>query len=325
MRVLILGGTTFFGREIVRQFVEAGHEVSIFTRGRQYPIDFPDVRKFTGDRTRLDDLKKAAGPWDLVIDNIAFDGAGVQAALGAFKDVGRYLLTSTVSVYRFTRDRFPIPWREASVDYDYNPAEEVPTDVHWSYARGKLEAERAIRTQTRFPWTIVRPTVVYGPHDAKARGFWYLERLRRGGPILLANGGVGSFRLAYSLDVATGIRLASLSPKAAGKVFNLAQSEVVTLEQFLTESARALGLKAELVPVPLAELGELGGPHGNLTNIIPDDSAARELGLVTTPFATFMEKTAQWYQDHWKGDRTELLKTRPEELAFAEAWARRGT
>ncbi len=325
MRVLILGGTSFFGREVVRQFVELGHEVSIFTRGRQYPGDLPDVRKLVGDRTRLEDLKKASGRWDLVIDNIAYDAAGVQAALGALKDVGRYVLTSTVSVYRFTTDRFPMPWREGCVDYDHKPADELAADIHWSYARGKLEAEQALRAQSKIPWTIVRPTVVYGPNDSKARGFWYLERLRRGGPILLANGGAGSFRLVYSADVAKGIRLAALSPKAVGKVYNLAQSEIVTLEQFLIESARALGLKADLVSVPLSELGELGGPHASLINVVPDITASQEIGLIPTAFPTFIQKTAQWYEDEWKGDRTELLKTRPQELAFAEAWARRGT
>lgn len=323
MRVLVLGGTSFFGREVVREFTENGHEVTVFTRGNQYPADLTAAHRIKGDRSREADLHKATGHWDIVVDNIAYDAAGVNTALTALKDVGRYVLTSTVSVYRFTRETFPIPWRENCVDYTYSPAEELPSDIHWKYARGKLEAEKAARGQTRVPWTIVRPTVVYGPHDSKNRGFWYLERMRRGGPILLANGGAASFRLVDSADVATGIRLAALSQKAAGRAFNLAQEEIVTLEMFLRESARVLGLKPELLPVPLADLGELGGPHGNLINCVPDTTAAREIGFLPTPFPTFIEKAAQWFEDHWEGDTAELLRTRPEELAFAEAWKRR--
>ncbi len=325
MRVLILGGTTFFGREIVRLFHEAGHEVTVFTRGNQNPDDLPEVKRVTGDRNRAEDLKKAAGPWDVVIDNIALDGPGVQAALSAFKDVGRYVMTSTVSVYRFVRNAYPIPWKEDAADLDYRPKDENPSDIHWAYARAKFEAERALRTQKKFQWTIVRPTVVYGPHDPKNRGFWYLERMIEGGPILMANGGAGSFRLVYSLDVARWIFQAALLPKAAGRIYNLAQSEIVTLEQFLKESGRALGLTPDLVPVPLSELGDLGGPHGNLINIIPDDSAARELGVTATPFADFARQTAQWFRQHWKGDRAELMKTRPQELALAKTWSRRGS
>jgi 2'-hydroxyisoflavone reductase len=325
MRVLVLGGTTFFGRDLVRELVAAGDDVSIFTRGTHYPSDLPDVRRFTGDRNRAEDLKKAAGPWDCVIDNVAFDGAGVRTALAALKDVGRYVLTSTVSVYRFVRERHAVPWKEASVVFDYQPADETPSDIHWAYARGKLEAERAVR-ESKLPWTVLRPTVVYGPNDPKNRGFWYLERMRRGGPILLSNGGAGSFRLAYSLDVAKAISAAARSVKAAGKVYNLAQEEIVTLEQFLKESARALGVKPELVPVPYSHLGEtLAGPHGTLVNVIPDTQASRELGVTPTPFSVFAEKTALWFQDHWQGDRSQLLENRPQEIAFAESWTRRGT
>jgi len=50
MNLLVLGGTQFVGRHIVEAAVEAGHSVSVFTRGVS-PDDLPPgVTRLRGDR-----------------------------------------------------------------------------------------------------------------------------------------------------------------------------------------------------------------------------------------------------------------------------------
>ncbi len=322
MKVLILGGTSFFGREIVRYFVETGHEVTLFTRGTRDRSDLPKHEHLTGNRENPADLEKAANKrrWDIVIDNIAFQGDQVKHAIEILKPKKRYLLTSTVSVYQYARTRC-MPLDEDSVDYDYMPAGEDPKNVHWSYCRGKLEAERAVRTQSMSPWTIIRPTVVYGPRDSKQRGWWYLERLRTGGPILLPDGGHFSFRMVYSKDVAKLIYTAATSKRSEEKVYNAAQSEIITLRDFLEVSARAMGVSPTWVSVPTESLGDWGGTYANLTHFIPDITrAVTDLNFTTTPWERFVEETAHWYLKEYDGDRSAHLKTRGEELRFATQW-----
>ncbi len=41
MKILMIGGTSFFGKEIVELALDAGHEVTIFSRGNARP-DFWD-------------------------------------------------------------------------------------------------------------------------------------------------------------------------------------------------------------------------------------------------------------------------------------------
>ena len=50
MNVLILGGTTFLGRFIGREFLARGHAVSIFTRGRERGDDDDRIVRYVGDR-----------------------------------------------------------------------------------------------------------------------------------------------------------------------------------------------------------------------------------------------------------------------------------
>ena len=260
MKVLILGGSTFFGTEIARTFLAAGHKVSLFTRGNRKAQNIPGCIQLTGDRNNDADLQKAAStPWDLVIDNIAYNGDHVRQALAAFRTAGHYFLTSTVSVYRYSHPRMIQPLQEDSVRFDHTPSEQDLNDVHWKYANGKWEAEKALRSQRAVEWTIFRPTVVYGPHDPLERGWWYLARALKGGPILVANGGVAGFRLVYSVDIAHAYLQASQAG-AHGKTYNLAQTEIITLRDFIEESAKALGLKPELVNIPRELLGEMGDP-----------------------------------------------------------------
>lgn len=324
MKVLILGGTSFFGKAIVRKFFEAQHSVTVFTRGKELPTDLPPHEHLKGDRGNLSDLLRVArhAEWDLVIDNIGYDGEAVSKAVEAFKGVKHFIFDSTVSVYRYIPDAFPMPLQENAVNFERIPPQQDLEDIHWKYARGKLEAERALK-EASFPWTILRPPVVYGPFDVTNRGYWYLARLLDGGPILLSNGGVQSFRLAYSEDIAQAFLKAAWKPQTYGKAYFLGQNEVITLRDFIEESARALGVTPHFVSVPSEILGQMGGPHAPMVNMIPDISAAqKDLGFSPTPFSTFIRSTAIWFRDQWKGNKADLLKGREEEIAFAEKWKR---
>ena len=329
MNILILGGTAFFGKDMVRLLHGEGHSVSLFTRGKTVPHDLPPVRHFKGDRKNPADLRKTlqGTSWDVVIDNIAYNALDVGAALDIFKECGRYILTSTVSVYRFAKSQFPQPYREGDIDFDAKPALEGPADVHWQYARGKMEAERACLRQKQVAWTILRPPIVYGPNEGvDARGFWYLERLLSGGPIILANGGLNASRLVYSVDVARSFLRVIEQPNTIGKIYNVAQDEIITLRNFIDESARVLNVKPDYVSIPLDYLkmhnvGEFAGEYAFANSWIQDIAAAKkDFDYRPTPFSQFCPSTAVWYRDNWRGSKEKLLATRPQEIELARKW-----
>lgn len=324
MKILILGGTHFIGKQIVRLCEEAGHTVGVFTRGNRMPADMAPHLHIQGDRSNLEDLKRAAQTedWDAVIDNLAFGPTDVALALQAFGNVGHYVLNSSVAVYRFIPDAYPSPYRGETVDYNAKPANEDPHDIHWKYARGKLLAEKTCVSQEEVPWTILRPPVVYGPEDPTQRGYWYLARLLKGGPLLLADSGVQSFQIAYSLDVAQAfLQVIENRKKTVGKAYFLAQKEILTLRDFVEESAHALGIVPDWIDVPAKLLREKGGPYADMVNLIFDTRPAQDdFDFSPTPWPEFARTTAQWFRDHWQGADEELLASRDEELKFATLW-----
>ena len=120
MKILIIGGTSFFGKEIVKQALDAGHEVTVLSRGNARPDFWERVDHIAGDRNDASDLaeKLANRQFDAVIDNIAFNGGHVEDLVSALQgNIGRYILTSTTAVY-IGANAFEQPLRESDAKYD---------------------------------------------------------------------------------------------------------------------------------------------------------------------------------------------------------------
>jgi 2'-hydroxyisoflavone reductase len=180
-RVLVLGGTGFIGPHIVRALLGAGHEVSIFTRGRRNTDLFPEVERLIGDRGS--DLSALEGRyWDVVIDNSASRVAGwVRDSANMLHDhVDTYLVTSTPSVY----GRYPtIGMNEDSPILDPDPAA-IDEGRELSYGVAKSTMEYELRQVFGDRALIVRPGLIVGPGDNTDRFSYWPIRIDRGGEVL---------------------------------------------------------------------------------------------------------------------------------------------
>ena len=176
MKVLVLGGTRFVGRGIVEAALHAKHDVTLFNRGVSDPGLFPSVRRITGDRRRDADAL-TAHDWDCVVDVSAYRPADVRPVVRAIGDhAHHYVYISTVSVYAT-----PMPPGAAEdaplIDVD----ETIPDSDPRSYGGLKALCETELRGALGGRLTILRPTVVVGPHDNTDRFTWWVRQIARGG------------------------------------------------------------------------------------------------------------------------------------------------
>ena len=184
MRVLVIGGTGNISTSIVKLLLEKGHEVSCFNRSERGKLP-EDVRLIKGDRQNLQSFEEAMQneTFDAVIDMICFNAEDAASSVRAFKGVDHFLYCSTVCTY--------------GVEYDWLPVtEDHPTRPSMEYGRQKLAADEVFQRAHReegFPVTIVRPSTTYGPQMGVnrqiAREFSWLDRIRKGKPILVCGDG----------------------------------------------------------------------------------------------------------------------------------------
>ncbi|MEI7953274.1 MAG: NAD-dependent epimerase/dehydratase family protein, partial [Synechococcaceae cyanobacterium ELA182] len=68
MKILVMGGTRFVGRPLVTHLLAAGHELTLYTRGRQ-PLP-EGVEHLAGDRSSEEGLMVLDGRrFDVIVDS----------------------------------------------------------------------------------------------------------------------------------------------------------------------------------------------------------------------------------------------------------------
>jgi 2'-hydroxyisoflavone reductase len=189
----------FVGRHITEAAIAAGHDVTVFHRGRSGADLFPGVTHLTGDRDK--DLSALADrQWDATIDVCAYFPRQVRTLAEALGGRGgRYLYISSTSAYKspvssgFDEDA---PLAELA-----DPATEEVTDE--TYGGLKVACERvATELFGADKTTIVRPTYVVGPHDYTYRFTWWVERIAYGGDVLAPGPQDGPIQVIDARDMA---------------------------------------------------------------------------------------------------------------------------
>ncbi len=356
MKILFIGGSGYFGKIAVRKLQARGDEVWLFSRGEARPDFWAEVHHIEGDRTDHEGFKqKLRGQtFDVVFDNIAYNREDVDCALETFREtVGKYVFTSTVSVYgggghngehRTVRNRhLPVglfqaidldrcvPIREDDLDlsaigWDY------PEGLH-TYAIGKRHGEKALSETKDFNYVALRVPPVLGPEDPTLRIYWYIQRVLDGGEIILPDGGYNLFRNMYSEDVADALIAAGDSSRTKPGPYNIGQAEIMTQRRLIHEVAEAAGRQPNAVSIPRETVESnsdfpweslVYDPFSRPQNYLMDiEKARRDFNMTSTPQVEWLRKTIKWYQREYRDKDSEYYDHRQAEVAFAKRYRNR--
>jgi nucleoside-diphosphate-sugar epimerase len=328
MKILILGGTRFFGKETARLLYNSGNEVTVFSR-RAPVTGLPlDIVQSRGDRTVEADLvRMSTQVWDVIIDNICYTAEDAQKAVRVFSGrTGLYIFTSSASVYSVLQGS-TAPFRE--IQTEILPLKDgLPDKPYIRYALGKYAAEKVLLESVRekkFPALVVRPPVVIGPEDDSLRAYSYWLRLSDGGPLILPNPAV-SARYIFSKDMARAFSALIDTGDLYGQVFNFGDSSVIPLVDFVKLSARIMHKEPEIVAPEHAWLKANSfnfeaSPFSGASDFIVDISKAEKtLGWRSAEIHLWLEETINWFFLKYMGPMPKNYASRRNELELARRW-----
>ncbi|MDQ4077198.1 MAG: SDR family oxidoreductase [Chloroflexota bacterium] len=299
MKLLILGGTVFVGRHIVRAALARGHEVTLFNRGQHNPDLFPEVEKLRGDRDG--DLSALEGRrWDAVIDTSGYVPRVVRASAELLAEkVKHYTFISSISVY----DDFSEPGIDETRSVGTLADESVEEVTGETYGPLKALCEQAAEAALPGRVLVIRPGLIVGPYDPTHRFTYWPRRVAAGGEVLAPGNPEQPVQFIDVRDLAQWI-VQMVEAKQTG-VFNATGPEApITIGEFLDACRSTLNGAAWFTWVDESFLLEEGvTPFTEMPLWVPEEMAALHTasidkavaaGLELRPIEHTIESTFAW-------------------------------
>jgi len=278
--VVVTGATSIVGRYLLPRLTAAAHEVIAVSRGAAPPWVPPGVRWVLTD---------IAGGLEPPADVSSFFLVHLAplwlapAVIASLAGRGLRRVVAFGSTSRFTKQASPDPGERA-------------------LAQRLAEAEAAVEracAEAGVPWTIFRPTLIYGGgHDRNVSTI--AAFIRRFAFFPLVAGGQGRRQPVHADDLAVACVSALEREASSGRAYDLSGGSTLTYREMVEAIFAGLGRRPRLVdvPLPLARLALGAGRRipgfTHLTMAAADraaedicfdhSDAARDLGYAPRPF-----------------------------------------
>lgn len=187
-KVLILGGTRFFGKQLVHMLLERDHDITLATRGITKDDFGNKVHRLYIDRTDKSTLIKAFKnkSWDIVYDQTSYTPQEALDACQALKGkVKRYIFTSSQAVYEFGTNRKEDEFNPLTYSYSFKPKQEYLS--YDGYQEGKRAIESVLFKEDTFEVVAARFPIVIGKEDHTKRLAFHVSKVLSNEPIGILN------------------------------------------------------------------------------------------------------------------------------------------
>ncbi len=249
-KILITGASGFIGSFIVEEALARGMEVWAAVRGTSSLVYLQDPRINRIELNLADEGQMRSALRGMAFDYVVHaagatkarskadffrintDGTRnlVSAVEATSPALRRLVLISSLSVMGAVRER--MPYTEI-VDCD-------TPQPNTAYAESKLRAEEWLRANATVPYTILRPTGVYGPRE---KDYMLMADSIRKGEHVAAGYKRQDLTFVFMKDVASAVFQSMKSAKTVGKAYFLSDGSVYTSRDFSVLILAQLGRK----------------------------------------------------------------------------------
>lgn len=281
MKVVLVGGSGFLGRYVVRALAAHGHHSIVLSRAPTRVKEFRlerNVELVKADVYSVSDLQRR------------FEGAGAVVSMAGILNERGFGGKGFERVHVELVERIMEACKESCIGRVLHVSALNAGRGASRYLKTKGQAEERLKAEDSLAVTIVQPSVIFGPGD---RFFNRFATLLKFSPVLPLACPRSRLQPVYAGDVAAAMAAALSDPATAGTTLELGGPRDYALIDLVRWTARVLGLKRKIVPLPrfLARLqaGVMdfvpGKPFSTdnflslqLDNVAPDN-ALPELGI----------------------------------------------
>lgn len=172
-KILVMGGTRFFGKKAVERLIQNDYQVTIATRGNT-PHPFGDkvdhiiLDARDGDHEGWAEVAKQK--WNAVFSNVCYTKEDARILIDKLVDITNHVyFTSSMSTYSGAKDGY--------VEADFDPyTYEIDEAIEVDYGEGKRQAETVLFNEAPFKVTAFRFPIVLDADDYTERLHFYVEK-----------------------------------------------------------------------------------------------------------------------------------------------------
>lgn len=261
-KILVTGASGFIGSRLRDALLASGSNVVAIRRpgsppssaGRSVEADYAavaDLERIVGEEKpdyvlHVAGVTKGSSYEDFRLGNVMPTRNLLAALRRTHPGAKRFVLVSSLTSYG--------PSATSAPHREENPPRPIE-----HYGQSKLEAEKVVEEESSgVPWTILRPSGVYGPGDVDYFNLFQSAML---GWNLYFGNRERLMSVIYVDDCVRGILEAAQHPNSVNEGYFLTSDEQVTWEQFQSEVVRVVGRRARTVDLPeqLMSIAALGG------------------------------------------------------------------
>lgn len=234
-RILITGGTGFVGSSIRQALGDRPLRLLVRDKAEDGALASDHVELVEGDVTLPETLKGALDGCEAVIHLVAIIA---EEGGATFDQVIRQGTSNVVAEAK----------RAGIRRFLQMSAMGTRNDPRFGYYEAKWQAEQAVM-ESGIPWTIFRPSVIFGPGDEFIST---LAQLVKAAPIIpVVGSGASKFQPVAVGEVAQAFVRALDDPTTVGHIYDLGGGEIYTYERMLDVIAATLGQNKRKVHVPI--------------------------------------------------------------------------
>lgn len=297
MNILVLGGTQFVGRAITEELLRKGHEVTLFHRGQTGKDLFPESHHLLGDRTDNIDLATEK-EWDAIVDVSCYTNK--QATAATKLKTKHYVFISTISVYNTENQEGPLT--ESTPLLEPIETDEITGET---YGRLKVRCEEILTEAFGEKLAIIRPGIIFGPHDPTGRFPYWVQRFDSAMEVLMVDQLDQQIQWIDVRDLAN--FTVHITESQSHGTWN-AVGPRTTMNELFDEIQKQVRRRAGYVLVKIDKLESIGlQPWSDLPLFHPengksrifdfDPTAAIQAGLILRPMEETVAATLAWTRE----------------------------